>query len=134
MPESSLLKLAKFTFEPLSRHIHQTWATYGIHNCAPEGVDKYHETVRFGNYEEFHHFIVFSSLQDQCEPTPYEAVNTMFQSDMGKSINELFVDFDPKPVGVASLAQVHVASLRETGEKVAVKVCRPTQPNLRSFS
>ncbi|GAW08545.1 ABC1-domain-containing protein [Lentinula edodes] len=64
-------------------------------------------------------------LQDQCEPTPYEAVNTMFQSDMSKSINELFVDFDPKPVGVASLAQVHVASLRETGEKVAVKLQHP---------
>ncbi|KAJ3896299.1 ABC1-domain-containing protein [Lentinula edodes] len=64
-------------------------------------------------------------LQDQCEPTPYEAVNTMFQSDMDKSINELFVDFEPKPVGVASLAQVHVASLRETGEKVAVKLQHP---------
>ncbi|KAJ3724516.1 ABC1-domain-containing protein [Lentinula raphanica] len=64
-------------------------------------------------------------LQDQCEPTPYQAVNAMFQSDMGKSIDDLFVDFDPKPVGVASLAQVHVAVLRETGEKVAVKLQHP---------
>lgn len=36
--------------------------------------------------------------------------------------SDLFVDFDPKPVGVASLAHVHVARLRDTGEKVAVKV------------
>ncbi|KIK67397.1 hypothetical protein GYMLUDRAFT_217651 [Collybiopsis luxurians FD-317 M1] len=64
-------------------------------------------------------------LQDQCEPTPHEAVDAMVQLDMGKSINDLFVDFDPKPVGVASLAQVHVACLRETGEKVAVKLQHP---------
>ncbi|KAJ3790761.1 ABC1-domain-containing protein [Lentinula aff. detonsa] len=64
-------------------------------------------------------------LQDQCEPTPYEAVDAMFQSDMGKSIDDLFMDFDPKTVGVASLAQVHVATLRETGEKVAVKLQHP---------
>ncbi|KAF5393286.1 hypothetical protein D9757_000603 [Collybiopsis confluens] len=64
-------------------------------------------------------------LQDQCEPTPYEAMDEMFQSDMHKSISDLFVEFDPEPVGVASLAQVHVARLRETGEKVAVKLQHP---------
>lgn len=34
----------------------------------------------------------------------------------------LFTNFSDKPVGAASLAQVHVANLKETGEKVAVKV------------
>ncbi|KAF9071747.1 ABC1 family-domain-containing protein [Rhodocollybia butyracea] len=64
-------------------------------------------------------------LQDQCEPSTYEAVDAMFRSDMRQSIDELFVEFDRKPVGVASLAQVHVARLRETGEKVAVKLQHP---------
>jgi aarF domain-containing kinase len=63
-------------------------------------------------------------LQDQCEPTPYEDVEAMFLLDIGKPIFELFDDFDPVPIGVASLAQVHVGRHRESGKRVAVKVCR----------
>jgi len=63
-------------------------------------------------------------LQDQCkclayllevrthespgEPTSYEDIETLFISDMGCPISDLFDDFDPNPIGVASLAQVHV--------------------------
>lgn len=61
-------------------------------------------------------------LQDQCEPTPYEHVEALFVSDMGLPISELFEEFDPEPIGVASLAQVHVARLRDSGKQVAVKV------------
>lgn len=64
-------------------------------------------------------------LQDQCEPTPYEDIEKLFLSDMGKPISEIFEEFDPQPLGVASLAQVHKGRLKETGEVVAVKV-RPT--------
>ena len=46
----------------------------------------------------------------------------MFSSDMGMQIPQLFEDFDPEPIGVASLAQVHVGRHRETGKRVAVKV------------
>ena len=61
-------------------------------------------------------------LQDQCEATPLEDLEALFVSDMGMGIHDLFDDFDPKPIGVASLAQVHVASHRPSGKKVAVKV------------
>lgn len=44
-------------------------------------------------------------------------------SDMGAPISDLFDDFDPQPIGVASLAQVHVGHHRATGKKVAVKAC-----------
>lgn len=37
---------------------------------------------------------------------------------------ELFESFDPEPLGTASLAQVHRATLK-TGEEVAVKVQHP---------
>lgn len=61
-------------------------------------------------------------LQDQCEPTPYEDVEKLFRSDMGVSIEEIFDDFDPNPIGVASLAQVHIGKHKLSGKQVAVKV------------
>lgn len=61
-------------------------------------------------------------LQDQCDPTPFEDVERLFVSDMGKPISELFDEFNHEPIGVASLAQVHVGRLKETGQEVAVKV------------
>lgn len=36
--------------------------------------------------------------------------------------DEIFSEIDPKPLGAASLAQVHKAKLRATGENVAIKV------------
>ncbi|TCD71221.1 hypothetical protein EIP91_011699 [Steccherinum ochraceum] len=64
-------------------------------------------------------------LQDQCEPTAYEDIEALVESDLGGTINELFVEFNPKPVGVASLAQVHVGRLRSDGTMVAVKLQHP---------
>lgn len=61
-------------------------------------------------------------LQDRCDPTPYEDIEALFLSDIGKPVSELFESFDPLPIGVASLAQVHVGKHKETGKEVAVKV------------
>ncbi|OCH84899.1 ABC1-domain-containing protein [Obba rivulosa] len=69
-------------------------------------------------------------LQDQCDPTPYEDIEKLFLSDMGRPISEIFEEFDPQPLGVASLAQVHKGRLKETGEVVAVKV---QHPHLQEF-
>jgi aarF domain-containing kinase len=65
-------------------------------------------------------------LQDQCEPTPYEDLEALFLTDMGRSITDSFEDFDPQPIGVASLAQVHVGFHRDSKKRVAVKV-RPSR-------
>lgn len=62
-------------------------------------------------------------LQDKCEATPYKDIAELVLSDMGQPINELFDNFDPVPIGVASLAQVHVGHHKASGKKVAVKVC-----------
>ncbi|KAG0707338.1 ABC1 family-domain-containing protein [Suillus ampliporus] len=64
-------------------------------------------------------------LQDKCDATPYEDIAALFLSDMGQPINNLFDDFDPVPIGVASLAQVHVGYHKASGKKVAVKVQHP---------
>ncbi|KAN0111476.1 ABC1 domain containing protein [Russula decolorans] len=70
-------------------------------------------------------------LQDKCDPTPYEDVNALFLTDMGQPLSEIFDYFNPEPIGVASLAQVHIAHHRESGKTVAVKL---QHPGLLEFS
>ncbi|KAL1968785.1 hypothetical protein VTN77DRAFT_1146 [Rasamsonia byssochlamydoides] len=67
----------------------------------------------------------FIPLQDKCPVSSIESIEAMFVADTGKHIDELFSSFEPTPIGAASLAQVHVATLKETGQKVAVKVQHP---------
>ncbi|KAF7321358.1 ABC1-domain-containing protein [Mycena kentingensis (nom. inval.)] len=64
-------------------------------------------------------------LQDKCDPTPFEDIEKLFRQDLGVPLSELFDEFDPVPIGVASLAQVHVARDRKTGKRVAVKLQHP---------
>lgn len=50
----------------------------------------------------------------------------MLIADTGKPMSEWFDEFEKEPIGVASLAQVHVARDRETGRAVAVKLQHPS--------
>ncbi|KAF9904252.1 hypothetical protein EC991_002910 [Linnemannia zychae] len=64
-------------------------------------------------------------LQDRCHPSSIESIQALFLSDLGQPLSEIFSSFDLTPIGVASLAQVHKATLKETGEEVAVKIQHP---------
>ncbi|KAI8336398.1 ABC1 family-domain-containing protein [Choanephora cucurbitarum] len=70
-------------------------------------------------------------LQDQCVPTPPEAIEALFMSDMGLPVESIFEEFDWTPLGVASLAQVHRAKLAHQPDSedddcwVAVKLQHP---------
>lgn len=70
-------------------------------------------------------------LQDQNEPTPLPELEELFREETGKSFDEAFSWMDEKPIGVASLAQVHRACDRETGQILAVKMLHP---NVERFS
>lgn len=63
-------------------------------------------------------------LQDQCFPSPLSDLERLFQQETGKSMAEAFDEFDPNPIGVASLAQVHRAK-DKLGRPVAVKLMHP---------
>ena len=67
----------------------------------------------------------FIPLQDKCPVSSFASVEDMVKQDTGKSLDDYFSHFERRPIGAASLAQVHVATLRDTDEKVAVKVQHP---------
>ncbi|CBZ52484.1 conserved hypothetical protein [Neospora caninum Liverpool] len=63
-----------------------------------------------------------SVLQSEAPHSSLEDVYGVLKKDLGvHSLEEIFEEFDPRPVGAASLAQVHFARLRD-GSPVAVKV------------
>ncbi|WPT16693.1 Putative ABC1 protein [Picochlorum sp. SENEW3] len=62
------------------------------------------------------------NLLDRCPVSSWASVERTIREDFGCPWNELFEELDPIPVASASLAQVHMARDRTTGEKLAVKV------------
>ncbi len=65
-----------------------------------------------------------TKLQMECDPLPFDQILKAIHKIYGDKQNEIFDVIDPKPLGSASLAQVHKARLLN-GDVVAVKIQRP---------
>ena len=66
----------------------------------------------------------FEKLQDQVPAFPFSQVKKIVEEELGKPLSEIFSHFEEKPIGSASIGQVHRAKLKD-GKEVVVKVQRP---------
>lgn len=62
-----------------------------------------------------------AALQDDANTMPLSHTKKVLEDELGKPFDELFDEFGEKPVGAASLAQVHKAKLKD-GREVAIKI------------
>jgi ubiquinone biosynthesis protein len=60
-------------------------------------------------------------LRSHTPPDPPETIKESIRVELGRSVEDLFADFNDKPLASASIGQVHQAKLH-SGEQVVVKV------------
>lgn len=65
-----------------------------------------------------------SSLNNRAEPIDFATVRATVERELEAPLDALFAEFDPTPLGTASLGQAHLAR-RHAGEDVVVKVLHP---------
>ena len=66
----------------------------------------------------------FQKCLDQTEPLPWQSIKRVIEDELGP-ISNTFSFVDTTPLASASIAQVHSATLKATGEEVVIKVQKP---------
>ncbi|KAL0830529.1 hypothetical protein ABMA28_002689 [Loxostege sticticalis] len=111
-------------YEAIKREAHQIGADKLLELCrANKGV-----YIKIGQHVGAMDYLLpteyVSTMRILHKDAPRNTVEELYKvikEDLKKDAEELFVDFEPEPLGIASLAQVHKAKLKD-GTVVAVKV------------
>ncbi len=64
------------------------------------------------------------NLLRQAPVVPFERFTQLIEKDLKRPVNIMFSWIDPVPLGSGSLAQIHIARLKE-GKEVVIKVLKP---------
>ncbi|XP_073305605.1 uncharacterized aarF domain-containing protein kinase At5g05200, chloroplastic isoform X2 [Primulina huaijiensis] len=67
----------------------------------------------------------FQYCFDRAPPVPFQEIQVILREELGKPVDAVFEYVDPTPIASASIAQVHGARIRNTGEDVVIKVLKP---------
>jgi len=67
---------------------------------------------------------------EDCHETSYRKVQNILKHQLGIDLQTTFTEFTRQPIASATIAQVHLARLRESHEKVAVKIQHPGSSGL----
>ena len=67
----------------------------------------------------------FKKLTDNVKPIAFDQIKPIIEGELCAEIADVFSEFDENPIAAASISQVYGATLKETGEKVVVKVRKP---------
>ncbi|CAF1273382.1 unnamed protein product [Adineta ricciae] len=67
----------------------------------------------------------FAQLQDGVPPQPGEYAKQMIEQAFGKTLEDIFSEFNPKAVGAATIGQAHEARLKRSNKEVIVKIQYP---------
>lgn len=66
----------------------------------------------------------FQKLNDKVQALDFKVIEGVLKEELQEAYEKQILSVDPKPIGCASIAQVHRAQLK-TGEHVVIKVQRP---------
>lgn len=77
----------------------------------------------YGNLFSEDDRVLLSSICDNCNPLSYEEVLAILKEEYGNNLDSIFKNIEIKPLGSASISQVHKATLTN-GEEVALKIKR----------
>jgi len=69
-------------------------------------------------------------LRDNTPTTPFDEMLEVIESELERPVHEIFSEIDETPLGSASIGQVYKATLRSTGEEVAIKVQKPNSKEI----
>src|SRR2546421_5624737 len=108
VPENAMARPLRLTFEELGA----TYVKFGQLIGSAPGV--FGEAVS----DEFR------SCLDTGPPVPFDKVKATVEADLGRALDDVFQEFEARPVAAASIAVVHKAVLKDD-RTVAVKILRP---------
>ena len=125
LPSSSSPIYGTQEYRELKKQAHQRSANKLLNLCQKNGgcyikVGQHISALKDLVPEEY--CSTLKLLQNQVPEMNIDDIYKVLKEDLGQDPKEIFEDFDEKPLGTASLAQVHKAKLKENGDIVAIKV------------